>query len=366
MEIRNVPLINDPPVFLSETEMLEFLSSLYKQFSGTDCTAITRMKGDASARSIYRIFSSEGKTVVGVYGPHPEENRAFRAFTQTFSQLALPVPVLLHTDRAGNGYLLEDLGDETLFLRVTKLRRENHGVFPIEQIASLYREAVEQLVRFQTEVDLEPLRQFCYQGDIFEQAAWHRDHLYFIDSFAGLLLPDQLDRDTLELELSNHRLLLSSYSRGYFLYRDFQSRNIMVTPNGLRFLDYQSGREGSPVYDIASLLFDARADLPEAFRRELQEQHCEIFSHRTGMKPDLLRDAFAPYALLRILQALGSYGNNGIRQRKPGYADSIPFGLRNALSVIQSDQRLQKFRCLRDTLTLIAEQKLWERHVQPA
>ncbi|MDK9698887.1 MAG: phosphotransferase [bacterium] len=351
--------MSEPPQFLPEPEQCEILTRLFTQHYGSDCTSINRLKGDASARSIFRLTSAKNTSVIGVYGPHPEENRAFLAFTKEFMSAKLPVPQLLSSEDSGFAYLLEDLGDETLFLRLNSLRGENHRQFPSDAIGSFYREAVQQLVQFQTKVHLAPLRQFCYQGDVFDGAAWQRDHQYFLNMFVATLHPDKFDRKALSEEFTQHYALLSDFPKGYFLYRDFQSRNIMVTPLGLRFLDYQSGREGSPVYDIASLLYDARANLPEDFRQELRELHCEVFSDQTGVKPKILREAFAPYALLRILQALGSYGNNGIKQRKPGYADSIPFGIQNALTVLETDTRLRKFTNLQRLLTRIAEQESW-------
>ncbi len=351
------------PTNLSTGQQCERLTLLFQTLFANPPTTIERLKGDASARTIYRIVDAT-HSVIGIYGPVLAENRAFLSFTRTFTQLDLPVPEILIEDETGFCYLLEDLGNETLFDKLTRLRAERAGNFPIDQIRDNYRNAVETLVQFQIKSPSRIDRSLCYQGAEFDEAAWQRDHDYFLEKFIQILMPDSKNRFKLELEFATHRSLLAEFPRDAFLYRDFQSRNIMVTARGLVCIDYQSGRIGAPCYDIASLLFDARADLPPDFREELREIHFSLLEQH-GYPPAVLDASFAPYALLRVLQALGSYGNNGILKGHRQHLSAIPFGLRNALSIINSDTRLRKMTpLLSETIARIAELKPWTKFLE--
>ncbi|MFC2170343.1 aminoglycoside phosphotransferase family protein [Calditrichota bacterium] len=334
-------------------EHAEVLESLFRTFTGQNSVSIVKLKGDASLRSIYRL-SAPKLSYIGIFGPNREENRAFLGFTKTFRDLNLPVPELCIQDEDGYHYLLEDLGDITLFKKLNQHREESNGAFPRKKITPLYYEAIKQLVRFQVMGADKLDYSLCYQSAEFDEQAWKTDQDYFVDSFARAIHPNFKDWNELSKDLHRHRRLLEPYPKDYFLYRDFQSRNIMVTDK-LRFIDYQSGRLGAVSYDIASILFDARADLPIDFRNELLELHISMVSEETGMSRDMLHEAFGPYALIRVLQALGAYGKLGIKQGKKDYLESIPYGIKNAISLIENDSRMLKFQALYDLLHEISD-----------
>ncbi len=321
---------------------VEVLARLFSEFTGSVPVTITRLKGDASMRSIYRL-SNYNQSAIGVFGPNLRENAAFIGFTKSFLRLGFPVPELYHLHKSVICYLLEDLGDVTLFARLMALRLSDHGEFPRMQVIPFYISAVEQLIQFQLR-SLEKINtSLCYQTQNFDSTAWKIDHDYFLICFVDTLLPHYAKRKQIEVELAIHREMLESYSRKHFLYRDFQSRNIMITRKGLKFIDYQSGRNGALMYDIASLLYDARADLPQDFRAEVFQYYVNVICHHRASTEKELRDGFAPYALLRVLQALGSYGNIGIIRGNPDYIAAIPYGVRNALELLKSDSRLSTF-----------------------
>jgi hypothetical protein len=120
-----------------------------------------------------------------------------------------------------------------------------------------------------------------------------------------------------------------SADRDYFLYRDFQSRNVMLREGEPYFLDYQGGRKGALQYDIASLLFDAKADLPPALRQELLDYYLEqLAGHITLDRDGFLRHYYA-YVFIRIMQALGAYGFRGLYEGRPVFVQSIPYALKN-------------------------------------
>lgn len=361
------------------TTQTDILTTLTNSFTGSSPDSITRLKGDASNRAIYRIRYGQD-TLIGVYGPDKAENAAFIGFGRTFAKLDIPVPEIYLTDDSGHAYLLKDLGDVTLFEHLNRQRDLHGGSFPYNELRPLYREAVAQLARFQLlgadSIDYS----LCYQTREFNIEAWQFDHNYFITCFAKSLLPELTDLSHIESDLAHHRSLLKSADRSYFLYRDFQSRNIMLTDNGLHFIDFQSGRRGAASYDIASLLYDGRANLPQDFRNELLELHTKLLSSpplqgrnginsphppmrsRGGTKGGV--SSFPPYALIRVLQALGTYGNLGIIQGKSEYLTAIPYGLKNALYLIDSDDRLKQLSTLSDLLSRIQDEKRWEKYEQ--
>lgn len=338
----------------------ERLRKLFRDFTGENASDITRLKGDASARCIYRL--SSGKiSIIGIYGPNLAENRAFLGFTNTFRELNLPVPEILTVHPSENYYLLEDLGYITLFDYLTKLRTGKESRFPDIEMIPLYRSVVEYLSRFQIEGAEAVDYNLCYQTKDFDKTAWEIDHDYFLNCFVDIMAPGYQFRKAIEKELGELRILLEPIPGNFFLYRDFQSRNIMLKDGKLHFIDYQSGRKGAVSYDIASLLYDARADIPDDFRKQILIYHCELIGSECGISKDELSEQFNPYALMRILQALGSYGNNGIIKGNSGYLTAIPYALKNIITLLESDSRFAKFPILCDFLKRAQDEKPWEK-----
>jgi len=336
----------------------KILSDLFRKYSGRQQEVLIPLKGDASARRIYRLQAGD-ISAIGVHGPNNPENKAFLGFTRSFDKIGLPVPEILAVHSSIDYYLLEDLGDETLFDRLNNIRQQNDKLV-MEEIEPLYRSAIEHLAEFQLRGNEVVEYSLCYQTREFDESAWKFDHKYFLECFIDLMLPDFPERSKMEAILFSHRRLLQKFPRDYFLYRDFQSRNIMIKDDRLNFIDYQSGRKGWLTYDIASLLYDARADLPDDFRMKMFEYYSDLIHDETGISKDLLSESFPLFSLLRILQALGSYGNNGINKGKTEYLTSIPFALKNAINLIYNDSRLVEFAMLANILQMIKPEKSWE------
>jgi len=341
----------------------EILSKLFESHYGVSPDKIDSLKGDASKRSIFRIHWEEG-TVVGVFGPNTDENLAFLGFTNTFESLGLPVPEIVTVNEDSTCYLLEDLGDTTLFQLLQQEKEKNDGQFPVDAMIPYYESALEYLMEFQVRAANSIDYKLCYQTEVFDNAAWQIDHNYFLDSLVGQLLPDYKQIDLVKADLQRHRYLMEATPRDYFLYRDFQSRNIMVTDDGLKFIDYQSGRRGPIPYDVASLLYDAKADLPEEIRKELLDYFCFMMCSVIGGDTESYHEVYPSFALLRILQALGSYGNNGIINGNPSYLESIPYALKNVIYLLDNDQKLRYFSALKDLILKLYSEKPWEKYLQ--
>src|SRR4029077_20378016 len=148
---------------------------------------------------------------------------------------------------------------------------------------------------------------------------------YYFLKLAGIPFNEQ----QLEDDFGRLTEFLLSARRDYFLYRDFQSRNVMLHDGQPFFLDYQGGRKGALQYDIASLLYDAKADLPPELRQQLLDYYLERLAEFIDVKREVFMEHYYAYAYVRILQALGAYGFRGFYERKPHFLQSVPYALKN-------------------------------------
>src|SRR5271157_5519001 len=95
------------------------------------------------------------------------------------------------------------------------------------------------------------------------------------------------------------------------------------------FVDYQGGRKGALQYDIASLLFDAKADLPPELRQQLLDAYLDRLNEFLDLDRDAFLNFYYAYVYVRLLQALGAYGFRGLYERKTHFLQSVPFALKN-------------------------------------
>lgn len=290
-----------------------------------------RIQSHASKRIMFRLKDSDGASVIGVYNPDVPENRAFIGFAKTFYQLKLAVPEIYSHDKEMKSYLLQDLGDETLLDRLQATRTESGT--PAPETLKLYSLAIKELVRFQTETSGALDLSLCYQGRNFDAQAMLSDMLYFQDNLLKALKVD-FDVERLRQDFVNFAKYLSGAKASFFMYRDFQARNIMLKDEKLVFIDFQSGRLGPLQYDLASLLFQSSAQLPENLREQLLAEYLKNLPNSAHVKEDQFRQYFEPMALLRIMQALGAYAKVGMQEGKDSFKRSIPLGLKKLEAVI--------------------------------
>ena len=194
-----------------------------------------------------------------------EENVAFLEFSRHFRSRGLPVPDIYGADLKAGAYLEQDLGDVTLFQFLSKNRV---GDDIAAQVVAAYRTVAEELPRFQIEAARDLNYKVCYPRSSFDRQSisWDLNYFkYYFLKLAGIPFNEQ----DLENDFGRLTRFLLTASRDYFLYRDFQSRNVMLCDGKPFFLDYQGGRKGALQYDIASLLYDAKADLPAGLRQHL-------------------------------------------------------------------------------------------------
>lgn len=313
--------------------MRERINELFRSYFGSDPEAVLELAGDGSSRRYHRIRGPDGITAIGGTGPDREENRAFLSYSASLRSVGLPVPEIYAADEDAGVWIEEDLGDTTLFDAIEEARsnRSAEG-FPDVMIPA-YERVLEWLPRFQLEGHEAVDYSVAYPRAAFDRQSIQWDLNYFKYHFLKLAQiafnEERLERDFEELT----RFLLQSDTDN-FLYRDFQSRNVMLRGDEPWFIDYQGGRRGALPYDVASLLYDAKADLPDDLRERLLEHYLDALTMYRVVDRSEFETEYRGYVVVRILQALGAYGYRGFFERKPRFLRSVPYAARNLAGIL--------------------------------
>ena len=310
---------------LSEGGM-DVLRRLFEKRFGIPAEQVDALQGKlgGSGRTIVRLRGG-GMSAIGIVYSVLEENVAFLEFSRHFRAHGLPVPEIYAEDLSENAYLEEDLGDTTLFEFLSS-NRAGERVSP--GAVEAYRKVVAELPRFQVEAGRDLNYKVCYPRASFDRQsiAWDLNYFkYYFLRLSGVSFNEQ----ALENDFGRLTKFLLSANHEYFLYRDFQSRNVMLRDGKPYFLDYQGGRKGALQYDIASLLYDGKADLPPALRDQLLSYYLECLARHVDITRDAFMEHYYAYVYVRIMQALGAYGFRGFYERKAHFLQSVPFALRN-------------------------------------
>ena len=288
---------------------------------------------DGSQRRYVRLLRSDGGSVVGAVGPDREENRAFLSFSKSFRQAGLRVPEVYGTDEGAGVWIMEDLGDTTLFAALAAARSREGGPFPATMVP-IYERVLEELPRLQVVGGQVADFGVAYPRAAFDRQSMLWDLNYFKYHFLKLahvpFSEARLERDFGKLV----RFLLKAEIR-HFMYRDFQSRNIMVRDDGPWFIDYQGGRRGALQYDVASLLYDAKATVPDEIRAHLLGHYLDALSNHVPVERDRFVELYRGFVLIRTMQAMGAYGYRGFFERKPRFLQSVPFAARNLAGILE-------------------------------
>jgi aminoglycoside/choline kinase family phosphotransferase len=278
----------------------------------------------ASGRKLIRL--GDGKiTAIGVIYDVHEENVAFLSFSRHFRRHGLPVPRIYAEDLEKNVYLEEDLGNTTLY---QFLGEKRSGDAVGSEAVEAYRKVVAVLPQFQVKAGRDLDYSVCYPRNRFDRQSIVWDLNYFKYHFLKLI-GISFNEQSLEDDFSRLSDFLLEVDDNYFMYRDFQSRNVMLQNGEPFFLDYQGGRRGPLQYDVASLLFDAKADLSPVLRADLLEAYLAALGDFVDVDHKVFMRHYYEYVFIRILQALGAYGYRGLFERKELFVASIPYALRN-------------------------------------
>lgn len=305
---------------------MDVLESLFEQHFHVPVERMLPVQGElgGSGRKIVRL-TAPGKTAIGILYGVREENVAFLEFSRHFRRHGLAVPEIYGVDLDHGAYLEQDLGDTSLFELLSK-NRKGEQIAP--QVVTAYRQAIATLPRFQVEAARDLNYKVCYPRASFDRQSisWDLNYFkYYFLRLAGIPFSEQ----ALEDDFSRLTKFLLSAPRDFFLYRDFQSRNIMLRDGQPYFLDYQGGRKGALQYDVASLLYDAKADLPPELRQELLDHYLDVLRGYVDVTREAFLQHYYAYVYIRIMQALGAYGFRGFYERKVHFLQSVPFALKN-------------------------------------
>ncbi len=301
------------------------LEKLYQSSFGRKPETVVVLRSDGSDRKIYRVTAGN-HSVIGIVGVDHQETAAFLEFSRHFKKCGLRVPEIYIEDLNEGAYLEEDFGDVTLFDWMMDIRK-NSGLN--DTIKKMYRVVVEYLPRFQIEASMSIDYSYCYQHQEFGVDSMRWDLHYFKRQFLNYFYKKKINHTELERDFSSLIKFLLQESCKYFLYRDFQSRNVMIKDGLPHFIDYQSGRKGALQYDLASLLYDAKANLPENFREELIEAYLNSAKQMIKINPNRFKSHFYGFVLIRMMQAFGAYGYLSAVKGKTHFFKSVPFAIRN-------------------------------------
>src|ERR1039457_3597845 len=335
---------------------MDVLKQLFEQHFHTPVDKAEPLHGHlgGSARNIVRL-AGEKFSAIGVRYDVREENVAFLEFSRHFRRHGLPVPEIYAEDLPHGAYLEEDLGDLTLFEFLSD-NRDNDDVAP--PAVEAYRKVVAVLPRFQVEAGRDLNYKVCYPRSSFDRQsiAWDLNYFkYYFLRLAGVPFNEQ----ALEHDFTRLTKFLLGANHDYFLYRDFQSRNVMLRGGQPFFLDYQGGRKGALQYDIASLLYDGKADLPPQLRQELLDYYLDCLGSFIDFKREAFMEHYYAYVYVRILQALGAYGFRGFYERKAHFLQSVPYALKNLRWLAQAVKLPIALPALMDALqAMSASEKL--------
>ena len=263
------------------------LPEMYEKWAGERIISITPLPRSGSNRKYFRI-RSEHKTAIGVKNSDNKENIAYIEFSKHFLKNGLRVPNILDVDLNKDIYLIEDLGDTTLFNYLSEIR--NGGDFP-DDLKEIYKNVLTILPEFQIRSKENFSYNYCYPRPEFDIQSMKWDLNYFKYYFLKLAQID-FDEQALEDDFNALTDYLLKAKRDYFMYRDFQSRNIMLHEGNIFFIDFQGGRKGPLQYDAASLLYDAKADIPVYIREELLDHYIECVRDHTKIVDEEFRSQY--------------------------------------------------------------------------
>ena len=307
------------------------LAQLFEQWAGEKASLILPLAPSGSDRIYYRL-QGKTKTAIGAFNEDRKENEAFIGFTHHFRSKQLNVPEIYCTDLDQHIYLQEDLGFTTLYSFLLQ-RKEGFPDFLLE----MYKKVVEALPRLQILGGQGLNYQLCYPRAAFDKQSM----LWDLQSFKYYFLKlGKIPFDEQALEEDFHRFseYLLETDTSHFMFRDFQTRNIMIKGGTPFFIDYQGGRRGALQYDLASLLFQAKANIPTDIRQQLLDHYLNAASEITTFDRDNFMQYYYAYALIRCIQVFGTYGFRGLHERKEHFLSSIPYAIKNLHWLLENTQ----------------------------
>jgi aminoglycoside/choline kinase family phosphotransferase len=303
--------------------LIDSVKNLYTGWKGIEPVSIDVLPISGSERRYFRLHEKEN-SIIGTYGANVKENESFIYFSENFYKKKLTVPEIFAVSNDRMFYLQEDFGNTSL------LNCLEAGGFT-QAVYDLFKKSLSALASLQINGDKGLDYKRCLTNKEFGKEAIMADLLYFKYYFLDALRkPYDKQKLIKDFEALSNYLTHTEYK--YFMFRDFQSRNIFVkNDNSVHFIDYQGGMKGAPQYDVASMLWQARANLPNEWKEYLLTDYMKVFELLIDAPLDkmIFRSQYNGYVLIRLLQVLGAYGFRGLFERKAQFLTAIPLGLQN-------------------------------------
>lgn len=308
------------------------------------------LSGGGSARKYYRFFYSDQSFIL-TESQNVEENKTFIYFTEHFSKVIENLPKVYQVSEDSTLYVQSDFGNQTLLYVVFK--NPNESKF-------LYEKSIRQLAKMQVLGNRNLDYSECFSYPKFNHVLVLRDLFSFKNYFLNLL-EIEFNQGKLIQDFERFSLDFEQIPEQYFVYRDFQTRNIMVYENEPYFIDYQGGLKGPAQYDLVSILWQAKTDLPESWKEEFYEIYVKEFIDLTQRDLDgvQFKNGYELCILERLLQVLGAYGFRGIFEGKKHFVESIEFGLKN-LKKIKEYSVLDNYPELKKVINKLTEKSTFQ------
>lgn len=313
---------------MKKTINIALLQKWYSEIVGEDAREVTVLPQAGSSRTYVRLQGS--RSLIGVYGASAEENTSFITLSKHFRQAHLPVPAVYKVSDDGHHYLQEDLGTVSLFEALASARTSGH--YTAAEV-SLLRKTIEWLPALQFDGDKGLDYDVCYPQATFNARSVNWDLNYFKYAYLKTVGID-FQEDRLEDDFQQLTKDLLEIGPQGFMYRDFQSRNVLLRQGEPWFIDFQGGRKGPIHYDVVSFLWQAKARIPRAVKEELITAYLDKAEHYITIDREAFTAQLRLFVLFRSLQVLGAYGFRGYFERKPHFLESIPFALANVQELL--------------------------------
>ncbi len=333
------------------------LAQLYTQTTGTPPAEIIELPASGSNRRYFRL-TSEGNSLIGAIGTSRQENEAFIYMADHFAKQGLPTPQVVAVSPDRMAYLQNDLGDVSLFSAIEKGRLTR-------SFGSEERELLIKTIRLLPDIQFRGAEGFdfdkCYPASTFDMRTIMWDLNYFKYCFLKATGLD-FQEDLLEDDFQKMGEELMKADSNTFMYRDFQSRNVMINNGNPWFIDFQGGRRGPCYYDVASFLWQAKANYPESLRNELIEEYISSLKKYINVENDEFHSTLRHFVLFRTLQVLGAYGFRGYFEKKPHFMQSVPFAIANLRALLKEPYTAYPY--LNSLLCKLVEMKQFTDEIQ--
>ena len=309
-------------------EIVAAIARLFETLKKAAPDRIEMLPQSGSDRVYFRIYAAD-QTYIATFNLNVRENNTFISFTEHFIKAGLPMPRIYCVNEDETIYIQQDLGTESLLDKL-----EQHGTAGYSY--ALFQQSLRELAKVQILGDRDLNYDLCLTAKEFGKQAIMSDLLYFKYYFIDTLKVPY-DKQAILDDFENLSSYLTNVDHKYFMFRDFQSRNVIVNEDKVHFIDYQGGMKGALHYDVASLLWQAKANLSKDWKERLLEYYVTQVEALLSIQIDrqVFISQFNGYVLIRLLQVLGAYGFRGLFERKAHFLSSIPLALNNLGFFIQ-------------------------------